>query len=496
MVSAPAPVKEEVEAPSATPRGPGRPASRALSYNAAAENLFPDSYSGLNVWANEVRALPHRIDDIDGDFPDAYDQMARHPHLRSLIDTLVYGIISQPLDIMPRVGAEHPDYEQALVYAQFCRFNIERLRRPFHALLYEMLVGSFERGHKIAELVYESAPAPAFGDGPMLLLKAIKPKPNNSYCTVVGPMRDLLGYLPRNKPTGMRRFSEIQADLIAPGKFLKFFHNVQDCNWNGTSLFRPLWATYWKGTQMEVEEMAYLAKYATPPLVLMQAPGTPEWFPEDKETNTPRERSRDADLAALKGLQTSSGLVHPAGGLVYSPTVGDGGDIFQRTAEAVGNRMAKMVLGNELTTEQAHYQPHGSVENNVDISGLRWRHHKFLAGWTIETDLFTPLIRFNFGEDALRLLPVAELGQSQEWDANSTGQMFNQAKLAGAVTPSQHRPFFARMGWPEPSNAESDMEARVWQALQDALLAEYEYRKNNPGGPPQLQPAQGANTNA
>lgn len=170
----------------------------------------------------------------------------------------------------------------------------------------------------------------------------------------------------------------------------------------------------------------------------------------------------DTLKAAIRSLTTSGGAVLPAGakievfwpGGTSSPAGrGNHGELF----DVLGKGMSKAVLGHELAIDSASRgtKEQGQGANWVRQDIKEWDALSVAA--TLRRDLFTPLVRLNFGENVR--VPVVVPVASEEIDRLAFAEAIGELKKAGLRIPA--RWVRGEFGMPEPGDDEEVLEVEV-----------------------------------
>jgi hypothetical protein len=482
-MAAPATITDEIPVNTpATEKNPvGRPPNAqksVVSAPATSETLNSADTPWYSGFQNYVRTLPPWPDDVERDFPGIYRRMAdTDTQVSSSIDILVLLTVSQQVEIGP--GADKDDavgYPIAQKIAAFISANIRRLGVSMQELLYEMEEGAKVEGHKFAEIVYEMATLdPA--DGPQLCLKAIKPKPKSAYRVVVDEFNNPLGLLPIKPNVGITQFvaptiKDIKDKLVPWSKFLKRINSPRNNDPRGTSELRDVYHIWWMGVQNWTLMLAGMTQFATPSVALKDAPaGSVTWANEKGDILT-----NAADITA-EGIKIAK--AYRSGSAIYLAN-GQELEIYQANnavqacmdfRKLVNLEIAKAITNQTLATDQSEYQPKASSSVHQDILSLKPRHNKFQIAFMLESQLFAPLVAFNFGEEMLRYNARALIGQTQQWNLAAVGQMFAQWAANDLISPSMKIGIRAGLEIPAATAEEDQRDHDFWMAQHDPALA-------------------------
>lgn len=438
------------------PNGNGRLAAHPASeYIAAGGSILSPAY---------LRALPQWIDPLDRDFPDSiYETMLLDPAVAASVTLLKVAILSEETTLTPPVPEDDPAFDRARELADFCQRAIDDLSEPFEDTLFELL-DALWAGNRVAELVYRP------GDGPdagRLTLDRVKVKPRRAVAFVVDPYLNVLGILGRlaGPASNALNASLISAEAPPPNllprqKFAVLTWRPSDGDPRGTSLLRPAYNAWWVKTQAWPGFLKYLAQFGNPSLIGF----TPESGPQrvqsyasdgtvetDAAGNPIYITPEQAMLNALLAFQSSSAAVFPNGATVtiLEPKGPAGsGQVYERAVEILDRQIVLAILCQTLSTGEARYGARAAAQVHQDVLGLVIRQGKKALARCIRRDILTPLVRYNFGEAALALVPTVSLGATEQEDKAAIMNAVANLGRAGLVDPSQLRLLDQMLGLP------------------------------------------------
>jgi hypothetical protein len=455
--------------------GPGRPANPPTASAPATSETVAATDGGWHyAYSQWARTLSPFVDQIESDFgADLYERMAdTDPQVSSSLDILVLLSTSQPVEVGPG-GAEKgsPEYALALKYRDFVRANLARLPHPLQATLYELEWGAKVRGHKYAEIVYELATIDPLA-GPQILLKALKPRPQQAYRIVVDGYNNLLGLLPLQPNAATfygQALTQDLADLLAPpNKFLKRINHSRNNDPRGTSELRDVYNIWWMGVQNWSLLLAGMTQFATPSVALVDAPaGTVTWTDDSGNPTTDAHSITAQGIKVAQAYRSGSALYLANGQELKIFAANDASAACVAFRKMVNLEIAKAITNQTLATDQSEHQPKASSSVHQDVLALKPRQNKFEIAHMLERELFAPLLELNFGPAALQYLPRALIGQTQVWNLAAVGQMFAQLAANNMITPSMKPGINAGLELPEMTQAEQEADAAFWLAQHD-----------------------------
>lgn len=507
-----------------TPRGPER------SVTVSAEADVTREYVGATdavyrPWMDDryVRQLPNPIDELMRDFGSRlYDvDMLTDPQVYSTLSILVMAILAQDLKLTSPVEQGDPDFSAAETVREFCRYNLDNLRHPLPEVLYELTEGMLKMGHKVAELVYDQRDW-SLGEVRIraaTILVDMKTKAHEATAFVTDGYNNVLGLLyvkpgqhfPRLGPysgltaadiLGRRRVGgEVGGEdeegdpILQPrSKFCIPVHKPRNGDPRGTSHLRSVYTPYWKKQQLNPQHLAYVTRFAQPSV----------WGKIGKDAkNVPVFQA--GVIVGYKSIvaQTNEALVKIKGGAVGSgvdtdvdllEAASDGKVIFDSYAHE-DRQIAKGILMQTLTTEEAQHMARAASAVHQDVFGLLVSYLRNLLEWAVRFDILQKLVRYNFGEEAAaRLTPVVSLGDTDVQDIPKLMGGISQMALAGVLHESQYPGISSKLSLP-PANEEERQRDRDLAREQREAAAKAAQRAAEapaapaspaarPGGPP------------
>jgi len=449
---------------------------------------------GSLYWTQDVyRSLPFYIDDLTADFgDDLYERMLLDPQVAKCINHLKLAALAQGIHLAPAVDEEDPRYELAAEITGFCRRNLAgleiafdpaRTAVPLYWQLWDLL-DAIALGNKIAEQVYYT---PQRGpDAGKLCLKALKVKPRRAVALVVDAFLNVIGVLgliPGQGATALTMTVLGEPDyvpnLLPRSKFAVFSFRPKDGDPRGTSLLRPAYNPWWLKQQTYPEFLKYLATFGTPSVWGETAPDAQESVATDAETGevlydelgNPRYvRPEEAMLAGLIGFRNGSAMAVRHGSTIHVVEAQGNGEAFLNAFALYNREISTGVLNQTLATEEAQHQARASSETHQDVLDMMVGHVKGATATVIRADVLLHLVEYNFGPDALELVPKVMLEKTEPQDFAPNATAVAGLEKSGYLHPSQYRELDAKLGLP----------ARSDEAIEEALEA----RKRAAAAPP------------
>lgn len=397
--------------------------------------------SGSLAWyPGAVRALPWGIDDIAVDFgDDVYDLMMHDPTVIASVNALRAGILEDGVKLVSAVTDEATDgYAQAQEILAFCTSVFDDLEMPLDDVLWDML-SAVALGNRVAEIVYELVAG-------KLVTSSIKVKPRRSTAFVVDPYMNVVGIAavvpgqPWAVLTGMY-FTDVNSSNLMPrDKFAVLTHRPRDNDPRGTSALRPAYNAWNLKRIAWPEYLKYLVQFASQGLVGYTAdnafPGDDGVSPEVKLANAMMSWHNGAVLALKYGSKFE----------VINPT-GDG-KAFLDAFQMFDRQIIHGILNQTLATMEGLHQSRAAAQTHQDVMDTLIRQGKKSVEWTVYRDILMPLVRYNYGDGALPLVPKATLGTTEQVDFATTATAIAALGRSGLIDPSQLPGIYEFLGLP------------------------------------------------
>jgi hypothetical protein len=422
---------------------------------------------GVGLWSRTaLRTLPSAIDDITQDFgDDLYDRMDLDPVVHASKNVLKTAIIEEGLRLAPPLDDPDADgYEMAGEIRDFCESVLSDLQIPLDDVLFDLL-DAIQTGSKLAEEVYQAVPATSYalpGSSPisrtqdMLILSALKPKPRNATAFVVDAYMNIqciaaarpgMGSIPQ----GLYAMPLRSPNVLSRDKFAILTFRPKDADPRGTSAFRPAYFPWFAKQQVWDEFLKYLAQFASPSIyAIASEASTKHGIDVDNgdgtKTNTPAGQVlRDTLLDFRNG--TAMGL--PYGTLVNTLEVAGDGQAFHNAFLHCDQQITIAILHQTRATMEAEHGSRADSETGQDILGTIQRQAKRAVCTMFKRDILRPLVSYNYGPDASRMLtPNANLGSVEKQDFNAFALAIAALAKVGYLDPSQYAAIDAQLNLP------------------------------------------------
>lgn len=473
--------------PDHTPPPPGAPTAAPQTLaSAISEYLAAGTFSP--ALGDYFKSLPKYVDEIERDIgADTYERMLTDPQVFSDVSILKQAVIAQEMQINPAVKEEDPDYAAALEYKEFCERCVARLPSFRTGFLYEML-DAIPFGHRLAEQVFEIA---ATGeDVGRIVPKALKIKPRISYAFVVDSFQNvvgILGIIPGRYWSSLSGILSYNAEelaklpnLLPRSKFavLTLLEKASDIR--GTSWLRPAYNSWFLKVRILPEFWRYLTQFASPslvgtlppdsqPTVQLDAGGTP--ITDDSGNAVTIDPSKSL-LSLLLAYHTGSALVVPHGTTVQSLFTYTTGEAYRFAIDLLNHEINQGMLFQSLATMEAQFGSRAASQTHQDILELPIQYVRTSVEEMVRRDLFQLWIRLNYGEDAVRLTPTCNLGDTAQQNFNQKAMAMARLEASGFIDPSQYRGIDEELGLPvrtqDEVDARTEMKKAAAQAIQTA----------------------------
>lgn len=310
---------------------------------------------------------------------------------------------------------------------------------------------------------------------PYLELRRIKVKERRSTAFIVDPYMNvigILGLLPGqfNAVMSGSMFvnpTDMPPNVLPRSKFCVMSFRPQNADPRGTSILRAAYNAWWLKRQTWPEYLKYLAQFAAPSVVGFTAPDEEyttdvddQGIPIDGATIT----SEQAMLNALMRLKGGSAAVFKNGAEVQPLQMMGDGKAFRDAIELFNTEMTIAILHQKLATMDSTHDSRAAAEVHQDTLQTIIRQGRNAVIRMIRNDIIIPLIRFNFGEEALAWAPQATLGVADQVDFVGLANAVAALMKAGYLDPSQMQEIDIKLGLAPRPQASVDQQVAAKQA--------------------------------
>ncbi len=414
-----------------------------------------------------------------------YEQMMSDPKISKTINFLKISTLGEGFEFRPSVSERDPNYPIAEELAVFCRKALKELDVPMRYTMEQML-DALIYGHKIAEITYKMGELKGF-EGTFLLPATIKVKNLDVVQFVVDDKMNVIGFAVRDMAAGTQdafnitrgKSNEalINGRVILPReKFLVLTVRGKNGDPRGHSLLAPAFQPWHMKMQTLPEYLRYLMMCAIPLLVgttpdndlgvkeiLRGADGQPIKDPISGnfiEAN-PVEALRDAMLMARNGE-----VLAAKGGTKITEIGGQGaGTPFFKAFEFFDGQIEQAIVLQSLALSEGVHQNRSASTMHMTVLDQLVYWFKGVVVDMLLSDLLRPMVRYNFGDDALEFMPKVSLGDTERRDFAQDGITIATLAKAGYFTPEQYRQADEILGFEARETTKPEI---LIQQLQDA----------------------------
>jgi uncharacterized protein YeaO (DUF488 family) len=219
-------------------------------------------------------------------------------------------------------------------------------------------------------------------------------------------------------------------------KFLILTYRPKNDNPYGTTILEPVYEPFYHDIQMDHEEMAYMATFGRPSVIIFAAPPPPDKI-DDKEELIPlqyrdgapvleEDPDNPGEYRQRIGYQTEQNMLlftefkagsiwsMEAGALVQVVEARAGGaEVFDNKRERNARNITGAIFGTHQVTEAERNVSTGNQEVGEGIVGLSVTEGKMMLEEAEENQLAALALELNYGAGARDLLPKRDYGSGQ-----------------------------------------------------------------------------------
>lgn len=456
---------------------------------------------------------------------ETYDNMENDTAIAKIKSILITNVLADDLQMSPGATEEQvgkAEYDVYVFIMEFCQRVLGGLDRPYRETLEQQFGNALKYGHGIAETEWEyrmdgsdnkppdaktpkvkksrlSAMLTKFGlvsaekdedvpDGTgikrpqlksqkiRLMPKSIKVKPRGSVQFVVDEFMNVLGMTPKNRKYAGSN-SLAWDEIIDRDKFLVLTIKKQDEDPRGKSSYRPAVNWFKLKAQLPAEMFRFVLEEAVPKAVgTLPEKSIPYEFERDEDGNvvyddpgtnkSPRMMTAAESFARqIQGFRGGSGAVIPWGAKLepYKKGLTGANDaqLFRIILKIINDEMENAILLQTLAQSEGEHQARSASQQVAELLYNLTFWYKWLLGQMTLYDLFEVAIRINFGEWAIRYMPIVSLGDFVRRDWTEELKGYADAYFKGLLDDTQRPEIMANLNLPKPgpSRQELDMEA-------------------------------------
>lgn len=410
--------------------------------------IYPSPSS--NPWASGWMAQRSRL------------AMLRHSKVASNVNILQNGIVGDGGRCVPCISPYGPDkaeFKKADEIARFCDSVLRHTGNFFSAC--RQMTDFVHEGNKVAPIDFEDIQQGKYKG--KVGLAEIVVWPNDVYTFY----RDATG---RTQYLKIRNSDPNAVTDIPRRKFWVGTWRPVNNDPNGTIGLIPAWLPFYRDVNSDYEEMAYMAAFSRPSIVIFSAPppeyGVEETKPlryadgtavmEDDPDNPGTLRQRygyatEQNKLMFVSFEAGSIWSLAGGSKVELMKVNEGGaEVFRNMRDANAREIASAILGTSQLTESTRNLSNSNQNVGEGIAGLNIQEGKKILELSTENDILRELVRWNFGRNAVDYLPIVDFGSGMN---GRVPQMFNSIVgfvNGGAFTKDQWWWWCVAQGLPLP----------------------------------------------
>lgn len=386
---------------------------------------------------------------------DIRRQMLEHPKVSQAINNLKSAILGDGGRVVPCVGPLDENFELANELVKLCAHSLRQMRGSWHVQARQMLDAVHEC-HKVAAITLREGES-GFYQG-YWLHEALQILPNRTFRFLRAPSGEVPKLRVRviGAPSGSK---DIDREHFAVLTF-----RPRDGSIFGTSVCSPAYEPYYKDVQLDPLEMAMIAQFGTPTIVVI-APGrgADGQYPPDipvydsnrkpllDEFDQPIKVPVTEHLAQMmEGVEAGSSIILPGDSTFQLVEAQNGGDLIAKTREGNERRMTSAIVGTDQLTESRNQMSSDNKGIAQDVAGLGVTDGKRAMEEMVENDLFADIVRYNYGESALDYLPMFDLGSGQNARLVSLMNAIAAYISNGAFDEAQWWSYCIQVGLPLP----------------------------------------------
>jgi len=180
---------------------------------------------------------------------------------------------------------------------------------------------------------------------------------------------------------------------------------------------------------------------------------------------------------ALLAFQNGTGMAFPYGTLLDAIQVSGSGEAFHAAFTYCDQQISMAVVHQTLATLEAQHQARASSQVHQDTLDTIVRQAKRAVCLMLRRDVLRPMVAYNYGADAARMLcPMVSLGSVERQDLAGMMTAVAQLARAGYLDPSQYAALDAQLNLPprdmeaesaEPAEPPSDPAAEDMGDMED-----------------------------
>lgn len=422
------------------------------------------NFAGLND--PDLYPSPHQTGWGEGWVPrETRRAMLRHHKVYQGINNLKNAVVGDGGRWIPAVNPYRPgereQFDEAVKYTRFMEFN-SRMMNGSNWEVARQLLDCIHEGNKIAPITLREQQTGKLKGS--WVLDRLQVWPNDVYAF----HQDEYG-----------NFTEVHVGAANVGdrvrypkeKFLILSYRPINNNPYGTQVLVPVYDPFYKDIQTDYEEMAYMATFGRPSVIVFAAPPPEENMQEEAQPlvwadGTPVMEDDPDNPGSLRqryGYQVEQNKIlftEFKSGSVWSMNYGalvqvvearpGGADLFRNARADNARAIMGAIYGTHQVTEAERNVSTGNQEVGEGVAGLNVTEGKRMLEEAEENSIAKMVLTLNFGPGAVDLLPIRDYGSGQ--NGRLPKMMNAQVGFAsnGAMDKAQYWDYCAGNGLPLP----------------------------------------------
>lgn len=396
------------------------------------------------------RVTPIAFDDLTGEFGlKVLHQMMREPAIAAALLILKGALLKSKMILMPAEASDE-DQDTADEMQEFCQKALGWLDDPISLCLDEML-DALALKSLPAELTWDYREI----DGKTaFVITEVKPKAREAVSYIEDKYGRRIGYKDRRSSgTGLWMLpGSAQGEVLPLEKFLTLDF--------AKSVLRPAYNAYLFKLQLLPQYYTYIHNFANGRIIGFTAEDAEiEALNEDDDDDsdltlqTPEQQMLE-DLMAFQG---NSAAAFPYGAEVDIHEPGGDGSAFLKSFDMANREMALGTIGLYQAIFEAEHSNKANSETAFNGVLTIFSRHRDSIAHQITKQLLRPLIRWNFGDEAVRLAPRFEFEVDRKDDLALLGEVIAKLFVAGVIKEQQLPAIYEMFGLPMITEEELEL---------------------------------------
>lgn len=361
-------------------------------------------------------------------------------------------------------------YELAEQYASFATRALKNIDGSFISVL-EAMLDAIVYGNKVAEQTYEEKYDSDFGKT-VFTLSSIRVKARDNIQFVVDKYNKVLGIYATIK------IGNSTKQVILPReKFLILTFRGKDGDPRGTSILEAVYNAWNLKMQLWPEYLRWLLQCALPSVVGIASDKTDASVLRDAQGNIIRDENNNPLyesevgklLSALVQLRNSTAIAVPHGAEVKAISNQVSGDPFKGMRDALNEEIEMGMILQTLATSEGRNMSRAASQTHMSVLDLFVFFIKNLVIEMISNDILKPLMKLNFPDFDMSLLPKVSMGDTERRDWAKDAIAIATLYKSGFIGDSQKVGYDKILSAPERDIESDRLNAQQTQASNDKL---------------------------